>query len=94
MPSTKKTVRLYKNHVDSIRKAIDCKKTCKKNLVILELSVIISKKVKHYQDLNNDLQHISNRDLKQKLNLSNKVLTTKEASEHDQRICPNIPDLF
>ena len=40
------------------------------------------KKVQHYQYLNKDIQHRSNEDLKQKLNVSNEVLATKEDSEY------------
>ena len=38
--------------------------------------------MQHYQYLNKDIQHRSNEDLKQKLNVSNEVLATKEDSEY------------
>ena len=39
--------------------------------------------MQHYQDLNRDLQHRSNKDLTQNVNVVNEVLATKEASEYD-----------
>ena len=70
------------------------RKTCKKSLEILQLSVIILKRVQHYQYLNKDLQHRSNKYLTQKLNVVNEVLATKESSEYYQRIHLNSPYLF
>ena len=52
------------------------------------------KKVHRYQDLNKDFQEISNDDLTRKLNVVNKVLATKEASDYDQRSHLKVPALF
>ena len=76
----KQALIMYKNHVESLIEAGDWKKNLQKILVILQLSAIISKKVQRYQDLNNNLQHRSNKDLTQKINVVNKVLATKESS--------------
>ena len=57
-------------------------RTFRKRLVLLQLSAIISERVQLYQDLNKDIQHISNKDPTQKLNVVNKVLETKEDSEY------------
>ena len=58
------------------------------------MSEILSEKVQRYKDLNKDLQHRSNKDMTEKLNVVNEIFATKEASEHYQRIHLNIPALF
>ena len=60
----KKAARIYKNNVESPKKSGDCKKNLQKILVILQLSAIISEKVKRYQDLNKDIQYRSNKNNK------------------------------
>ena len=37
----KKSTKMYKNHVESIREAVYCRETCRRRLVILQLSAII-----------------------------------------------------
>ena len=73
---------MYNNHAEYLRKPAIARKPCWKNLVILHMSVIISKKVQRYQYLSKYLQHKSNKDQTQKLNVANKVLATKEDSEY------------
>ena len=63
--SIRKTVRMYKNHVESLREAGDYRKNLKERLVILQLSAILSEKVQCYQDLNKGIQHRSNKDMTQ-----------------------------
>ena len=65
----KQSARIYNNHVESLKEAGDCKKTCRKILIILHVSSILSKKMQYYQDLNKDIQHRSNKYLTQKLNV-------------------------
>ena len=84
------TFNIYKNKLrecirimlNILEKPVIARKISRKSLVILQLSAIISKKVQYYQDLNKDLQYISDKDLTQKSNVVNKVLATKEASEY------------
>ena len=65
-----------------LEKPVVSRKSYRKILVILQLSTIISEKLRHYQDLNKDIQHISKNILTQKLNVFNKLLATKEAIEY------------
>ena len=65
----------YKNHIEYLRKSGE---TCRKNLVILHLSAVISEKVQRYHDFNNNLQHRSNRDMAQKLIVVKKVFPPKK----------------
>ena len=76
-------VRMYNNHVESLREASYCKKTCRKILLILQLSTILSKILQCDQDLNKYLQHIPDKYLTQKLNVVNNVLAAEEASEYN-----------
>ena len=64
-----------------LEKPVIVRKTCRKTLEILQTSAIISKRVQRYQDLKTDIQHRSNEDLTQKLNLVKEVLDTKESSD-------------
>ena len=77
-----------------LEKPVITRKICNKVLVIFQLSAIIEKKVQRYQYLNTDIYYISNKDMKKQLNVSNKVLATKEASEYFQRTHLNSPALF
>ena len=80
--------------LDLLENPVIARTTCKKSLVLLQLSAIIPEKVQRYQDLDKDVQHRLNKDLTQKLNVFDGVLVTKEASEYYQRIRLNIPYLF
>ena len=84
---------MYKNHVEFLRGAGDCNKNRQENLVNIKSERNYIKE-SSTQDLNKDLQHRSNKDLTQKLNVVNEFLATKEASEYDQIIHLKSPDLF
>ena len=73
---------MYNNHVEYIREPGDCKKNMQENLGNITAERDYLKKVQRYQYLNKNFQHISNKDLTQKLNVANGVLATKEASEY------------
>ena len=70
------------------------RKTYNRILVTLYLSAILSKNVQRHQDLNNNIQHISNKDITQKLNVINKDLATKESSEYYKSTHLKIPYMF
>ena len=72
---------MYKNRVESIIETGDCKKNLQENISILQLSMILSKNVQHYQYLNKGVQHRSNKDLIETLKVTNEVLSTKEDSK-------------
>ena len=79
---------------DILEKPVIARNTYRKKIGNITAEHDYFKKLQHYQYFNNDLQHISNKDIKQKLNVSKEVLSTKESSEDYQRIHQKIPALF
>ena len=71
---------MYKNHVESLRESGDCKNNLQEKIGNITAQRNSFKKVQCYQYLNKDIQHRSNKDPTQKLNVANEVLATKEDS--------------
>ena len=73
---------MYMNRFEYLIEAGNRKKDLQENLGNITAERDSFERVQYYQYFNMDLQHISNKDPTQKLNVVNEVLATKEAIEY------------